>query len=105
MGGRDLENDKYEKDVGVLVSNDLKPSLQCARVASKANQVLGQVFRGITYRDKITFLKLYCTRLTEAPSRVLSGSLVTLDIGGQEGAGEGAAEGHQDDHQLEGQVL
>ena len=38
--------------------------------------------------------------LREAPSRVLSGSLVTLDRGGQEGAGAGAVEGRQDDHQL-----
>ena len=30
LGGRDLETVKFKKDVGVLVSNDLKPSLQCA---------------------------------------------------------------------------
>ena len=58
-GGEDLETVSFEKDVGVLVSNDLKPSLQCARAASKANQVLGQISRGVSYRDKTTFLKLY----------------------------------------------
>ena len=61
LGGRDLEPVEHEKDVGVIVSSDLRPSLQCARAASKANQVLGQISRGISYRDKNTFLKLYKT--------------------------------------------
>ena len=47
--------------MGGLVSSDLKPSLQCAKAAAKANQVLGQIARGITYRDKDTFLRLYKT--------------------------------------------
>ena len=44
-----------------MVSNTLKPSLQCAKAAKKANQVLGQVSRGFTYRDEKTFLHLYRT--------------------------------------------
>ena len=60
-GGEDLEAVSFEKDVGVIVSNDLKPSLQCARAATKANQVLGQISRGVSYRDKNTFLRLYKT--------------------------------------------
>ena len=54
-----LEVSEEEKDVGVIVTNSLKPSLQCARAAKKANQVLGQMSRGITYRDKYTFTRLY----------------------------------------------
>ena len=46
LGGSDLETVAFEKDVGVLVSNDLKPSLQCARAAAKANQVVRQISRG-----------------------------------------------------------
>ena len=61
LGGRDLETVKFEKDVGVLVSNDLRPSFQCARAAKKANRVHRQISRGISYRDKNTFLKLYKT--------------------------------------------
>ena len=41
--------------------NSLKPSLQCSKAAEKANQVLGQLSRAVTYRDKQTFLKLYRT--------------------------------------------
>ena len=61
LGGIELEATEWEKDVGVIVSNDLKPSLQCSKAAAKANQVLGQISRGVTYRDKETFLRLYKT--------------------------------------------
>ena len=56
LGGRDLEASKW-----VIVNEDLKPSLQCARAAAKANQVLGQISRGVTFRDKDTLLRLYKT--------------------------------------------
>ena len=59
MGGTKLEAVEYEKDVGVLVHQSLKPSMQCARAAGRANAILGQLSRAITYRDKDTFLKLY----------------------------------------------
>ena len=49
-----LESVDDEKDVGVMVSNTLKPSLQCAKAAKKANQVLGQMVRAFHYRDRQT---------------------------------------------------
>ena len=49
-----------EKDVGILVHKSLKPSLQCAKASARANQILGQLARAVGYRDKDTFLKLYC---------------------------------------------
>ena len=58
-GGGHLEQANEEKDVGVLISRTLKPSLQCAKAASIANQVLGQMSRAISYRDKFTFIRLY----------------------------------------------
>ena len=58
-GGRVLEVTEAEKDVGVMITSNLKPSVQCARVAKKANSVLGQLARGVTYRDKVTFVRLY----------------------------------------------
>ena len=36
-GGEQLEATEEEKDVGVIISKSLKPSLQCARAAKKAN--------------------------------------------------------------------
>ena len=59
MGGRVLDSVDSEKDLGVIVHKSLKPSAQCAKAAGKANQVLGQLSRAVTYRDKNTFLKLY----------------------------------------------
>ena len=58
-GGGQLEATEEEKDVGVMITRTLKPSLQCSRAAKKANQVLGQMARSITYRDKFTFTRLY----------------------------------------------
>ena len=39
-----------EKDVGVMITSNLKPSVQCAKVA---NMILGQLARGVTYRNKV----------------------------------------------------
>ena len=50
-----------EKDVGVIVHNSLKPSEMCAKAASKANKVLGQMSRAIHFRDRSTWIKLYKT--------------------------------------------
>ena len=37
----------------------MKPSVQCATAAKKANQALGQLCRAVSYRDRVTFLNLY----------------------------------------------
>ena len=54
-----LKSVDFEKDVGVLIHNSLKPSLQCNTAAKKANQVLGQMSRSLSYRDKNTWISLY----------------------------------------------
>ena len=54
-----LAEAEEEKDVGVIISDTLKPSLHCAKAARKANAVLGQMSRSISYRDRYTFLRLY----------------------------------------------
>ena len=59
MGGAALEEVEYEKDVGVMVHKSLKPSMQCSKAAARANGILGQLSRAVTYRDRDTFLKLY----------------------------------------------
>ena len=60
MGGEKLGTVASEKDIGINIHESLKPSLHCAMAAKKANSVLGQLARGITFRDKETFIPLYC---------------------------------------------
>ena len=59
MKGLPLVEITQERDIGVLINKNLKPSSQCAEAARRANAVLGQVSRAFLYRDRITFLKLY----------------------------------------------
>ena len=59
--GTVMESSVQEKDVGVVVHESLKPSAQAAKAAAKANQVLGQMARAVTLRDKITWPRLYTT--------------------------------------------
>ena len=51
-----------EKDLGVIISVDMKVSEQCAMAASKGNQMLGLIKRNITYKEKeLLLLPLYRT--------------------------------------------
>ena len=59
MNGAKLEMSTEEKDVGTIVSNDLKPSKHCAQIAKKANGILGLICRGLSYRNKKTFIRIY----------------------------------------------
>jgi ribonuclease P/MRP protein subunit RPP40 len=59
MKGQVLEETKEEKDIGVMVTSNLKPTAQCARTAKMAQTVLGQISRTFHYRDRHIFLRLY----------------------------------------------
>lgn len=59
MGGQVLITTELEKDVGVMVTPNLKPAAHCAKAARTASTVLGQISRTFSYRDKHTFLSLY----------------------------------------------
>lgn len=50
-----------EKDIGVIISNSLKPYAQCAKAAKQANSVLGQMSRSFHYRDKDIWIRNYKT--------------------------------------------
>ena len=63
MNGLELEVTDKEKDVGVYIQSSLKPSVQVAEAAKKANQVLGQILRAFTYRDPVHFVRLYSQRV------------------------------------------
>ena len=59
MGGLMLDNTEEERDIGVTVSSDMKPTAQCAKAARVAQAVLGQISRAFHYRDRHVFVRLY----------------------------------------------
>ena len=59
MSGQMLEAVNSEKDLGVHITSDLKPALQCQKAAAKANGVLGRMARSLSYRNKEVWLRLY----------------------------------------------
>ena len=59
LQGNALEKSDLEKDLGVFVSSDLKPSMHIAKVAAKANARVGLIKRTFSYIDKEIFLSLY----------------------------------------------
>ena len=59
INGTQMKVVEEEKDLGVLIHQSGTPSSQVAKAAKKANSVLGQLLRALSYRDKITYVKLY----------------------------------------------
>ncbi len=57
MNGQVLEETKKERDIGVIVSANMKLTAQCSQTA--AQRVLGQLARAFHYRDRHIFLRLY----------------------------------------------
>ena len=59
IGNEEISKVEEERDIGVLITSNLKPTRQCQDAANKARQVLGQISRCFHYRDKSVFLRLY----------------------------------------------
>ena len=51
MDGVVLSRTVEERDIGVVVSDNLKPAAQCKKAAQTANTVLGQILRASTSRQ------------------------------------------------------
>ena len=58
LGGR-LESTETEKDLGVVISSDLKFSKQCIEAEKKAQRILGYIKRQFGFRNKEIVLSLY----------------------------------------------
>ena len=60
-GREELQTKQEEKDLGVLVRSDLKPSTQCVQVATKARKITGVTRRNFGRLDRTDFLIIYKT--------------------------------------------
>jgi hypothetical protein len=59
MRGTALSKTDEERDIGVTISKNMKPSTQCEKAAGRAMSVLNQIRRNFHYRDRHTFVRLY----------------------------------------------
>jgi len=59
MLGQKLQVVNKEKDLGIMISPDLKSEEQCRYVASNANKVLGMVKRTIRNKDPEIMVRLF----------------------------------------------
>ena len=57
--GKEIESVQQEKDLGVVITNDLKISNQCIEAVKKAQKLLGYIKRQFRTRNKETILTLY----------------------------------------------
>ena len=61
MNGEPIQEAEKEKDLGVWITEDMKPSLQCEVAAKGANATLGMILRAFHYRKKSTLVHLFKT--------------------------------------------
>jgi len=59
MEGKTLEAVQQERDLGIIITKDMKASQQCQQAYSKANKMLGIINRTIDYKSREVLLKLY----------------------------------------------
>jgi len=67
----ELQRGEVEKDLGVMISADLKCSQQCMYAYTKAKMVMGMMRRTISYKEPKIILSLYKTRLNHMLNIVL----------------------------------
>jgi len=59
MDGKQLDTAEEEKDLGIIISKDLKVSQQCKQAYAKASRMLGLINRSIKHKDRDILLSLY----------------------------------------------
>ena len=59
MNGYWIEENKVQKDLGVLISNDLKVAAQCQESVNKANKILGVIKRSVMHKSVEVVSLLY----------------------------------------------
>jgi len=70
MNGELLEDVNEERDLGVIMQNDMKCNSHCIKAVKTANRVLGMIKRTFTVRDKNIVLQLAYTVIGQTAPRV-----------------------------------
>ena len=52
IGGKQFVEVREEKDLGIVIQNNLKWSKQCVKVSSSGNKILGMIRRTFVYKMK-----------------------------------------------------
>ena len=85
-----------EKDMGVVIKNDLKSSRQCTQSYIKANRMLGVINRAVSYKTKEVMTRLYKSLVCPLLG-FLQCSMVTSLHHGQSTAGKNSTLFHAND--------
>ncbi len=59
MGDIQLETIDTQKDLGIVISSDLKTTKHCIKVKKKCNRLLGYIKRKFQYINKTIVVTLY----------------------------------------------
>ena len=59
MNGFELSKVNHEKNLGIIISNDLKPDKHCSDVVKRANKLVGFIGRAFEYKSEKVILTLY----------------------------------------------
>lgn len=59
MNGEKIGTTDEERDIGVTINKNLKPTAQCVKAAGTATAKLNQIRKNFHYRDRHVFLRLY----------------------------------------------
>lgn len=59
MRGVKISTTEEERDIGVIITKNLKQAAQCSKAAGRATSVLHQLGKNFLYRDRHTFVRLY----------------------------------------------
>jgi Reverse transcriptase (RNA-dependent DNA polymerase) len=105
MNSTRLATTKEERDVGVIISENLKPAAQCKKAAQTASSVLGQIHRSFHYRDRHTYVRIYKQYLCASTSRICVTCLVTMAPRRHRLPGKSAGESSEGHLQPDGQGL
>ena len=93
MGGERLDVVDEEKDLGIIIQDDLKVSKQCVKAVKTANRVLGMICRTFQYKSYV-IVPLYRSLVTTTLG-VLCPGLETAFTEGYKYVGECTKEGNK----------